>query len=161
MIPSTTCPVQILEDVMDRTITLAVDVDADPARVSEILSSTEGQRAFWTADCDVSTERARFGFAQAPVDLLAEVSTEPGKLVRMRVTVGFPFWDSSTWEWELGPASRAEAGTSVLFRHYGFGDGYAEIDLGHTAQTWALILDRLARYIASGTPQPFFPQTSA
>jgi hypothetical protein len=146
---------------MGRTISLAVDVAADPTRVSEILSSTEGQRAFWTADCDVSGDRARFGFAQAPVDLLAEVSTEPGKLVRMRVTAGFPFWEGSTWEWELGPASRAEAGTSVLFRHYGFGDGYAEIDLGHTAQTWALILDRLARYIATGTPQPFFPAAAA
>ena len=146
---------------MDRAITLAVDVEADPTRVSEILSSTQGQRAFWTADCDVSADRARFGFAQAPVDLLAEVSTEPGKLVRMRVTAGFPFWEGSTWEWELGPASRAETGTSVLFRHYGFGDGYAEIDLGHTAQTWALILDRLVRYVASGTPQPFFPAASA
>ena len=39
---------------MDRSMTLAVDVDADPARVFEILSSTEGQRAFWTADCEVS-----------------------------------------------------------------------------------------------------------
>jgi hypothetical protein len=45
----------------------------------------------------------------------------------------------------------------VLFRHYGFGAGYAEIDLAHTAQTWALILDRLARYIDTGTPDPFFP----
>jgi hypothetical protein len=98
----------------------------------------------------VSAGRARFGFAQAPVDLETEVSTEPGKLVRMRVTSGFPFWEGATWEWELGAASRAESGTSVLFRHYGFADGYAEIDLGHTAQTWALILDRLARYIASG-----------
>jgi hypothetical protein len=146
---------------MGRTISLAVDVAADPTRVSEILSSTEGQRAFWTADCDVSGDRARFGFAQAPVDLLAEVSTEPGKLVRMRVTAGFPFWEGSTWEWEPGPAYRAEAGTSVLFRHYGLGDGYAEIDLGHTAQTWALILDRLACYIATGTPQPFFPAAAA
>ena len=34
---------------------------------------------------------------------------------------------------------------------------YAEVDLGHTAQTWALILDRLAKYLATGTPQPFFP----
>jgi len=89
------------------------------------------------------------------------VTTEPGKLVRMRVTSGFPFWQGSTWEWELGTASRTEAGTSVLFRHYGFADGYAEIDLGHTAQTWPLILDRLARYIATGTPQPFFPAHSA
>ncbi len=63
------------------------------------------------------------------------MTTEPGKLVRMRVTSGFPFWQGSTWEWELGTASRTEAGTSVLFRHYGFADGYAEIDLGHTAQT--------------------------
>src|SRR2546430_8183470 len=108
---------------MSRAITLAVDVDADPTRVSDILSSTDGQRAFWTADCDVSTDRARFGFAQAPVDLIAEVTTEAGKLVRMRVTSGFPFWEGSTWEWELGAASRAEAGTSVLFPHYGLRGG--------------------------------------
>jgi len=146
---------------MNRSITLAVDVDADPTTVSEILSSTEGQRAFWTADCELSADRARFGFAQAPVDLVADVSTEPGKLVRMRVVSGFPFWEGSTWEWELGPATRAERGTSVLFRHYGFAEGYAEIDLGHTAQTWAFILDRLAKYAATGTPQPFFGESPA
>ena len=146
---------------MDRSITLAVDVDADPTRVSDTLSSTAGQRAFWTADCDVSADRARFGFAQAPVDLETTVTTEPGKLVRMRVTSGFPFWVGSTWEWELGPATRAETGTSVLFRHYGFADGYPETDLGHTAQTWALILDRLAKYLATGTPQPFFPAVTS
>ena len=50
--------------------------------------------------------------------------------------------------------------TRVLFRHYGFGDGYAEIDFAHTAQTWALILARLAGYLATGTPQPFFPATA-
>jgi len=142
---------------MDRSIILAADVEADRARVFEALSTTGGQRAFWTADCDVSADRARFGFAQAPMDLVTDVITEPGKLVRMRVTSGFPFWEGSTWEWELGDASRAATGTGVLFRHHGFGEGYAEVDLGHTAQTWALILDRLASYVASGRPQPFFP----
>ena len=145
---------------MDRTITLAVDVEADPARVCDILSTTDGQRAFWTADCDVTSDRARFGFPQVPVNLETEVAVEPGKLVRMHVTSGFPFWAGSTWEWELGPAARAETGTSVLFRHYGFGAGYSEADLGHTAQTWAHILDRLAAYAATGTPQPFFPAVS-
>ena len=48
----------------------------------------------------------------------------------------------------------------MLFRHYGFGDGYPETDLGHTAQTWALILDRLAKHAATGKPQPFFPEPS-
>ena len=52
---------------------------------------------------------------------------------------------------------RAQTGSGVLFRHYGFGEEYADIDLAHTAQTWALILARLAGYLATGTPQPFFP----
>ena len=144
---------------MGRT-TLAVDVAADADRVFDILSTTEGQRAFWTADCEVSAEHARFGFAAAPMDLEVDVTTEPGKLVRMRVTSGFPFWEGSTWEWELGPASRAESGTSVIFRHYGFADGYPEIDLGHTAQTWALVLDRLMKYVETGTSQPLFPASA-
>jgi uncharacterized protein YndB with AHSA1/START domain len=146
---------------MDRAIALATDVDADRARVFEALSTTDGQRAFWTADCDVSAERARFGFPGAPIDLVADVTAEPGLLVRMRVTTGFPFWQGSTWEWELADAARAATGTGILFRHYGFADGYAEIDLAHTAQTWALILQRLSDYLASGNPQPFFPAAAA
>ena len=143
---------------MART-TLAVDVAADAHRVFEILSTTSGQRGFWTANCAVSGDRARFGFAQAPVDLEVDVTTEPGKLVRMQVTSGFPFWEGSTFEWELGPAARAETGTGILFRHYGFADGYPENDLGHTAQTWAMVMDRLAGFALTGTPQPFFPET--
>jgi len=94
------------------------------------------------------------------MDLLADVTTEPGKLVRMHVTSGFPFWEGSTWEWELREPARTETGTGVLFRHYGFAEGYAEIDLGHTAQTWAQIMERLAGYVAGGGPQPFFPASS-
>ena len=134
---------------MDRSIILAADVEADRSRVFEALSTTNGQRAFWT-----------FGFPQAPMDLLTDVITEPGKLVRMRVTSGFPFWEGSTWEWELREPARAETGTGVLFRHYGFAEGYPEIDLAHTAQTWAMIMQRLADYVASGSPHPFFPAAS-
>jgi hypothetical protein len=141
---------------MDRSIILAADVDADRARVFEALSTTSGQRAFWTSDCDVSADHARFGFSQAPMDLLTDVTIEPGTLVRMRVTSGFPFWEGSTWEWELSDPVRAETGTGVLFRHYGFAEGYPEIDLAHTAQTWAMIMQRLADYVASGSPHPFF-----
>lgn len=142
---------------MARSITLGLDVAGDATQVFEALSTSEGQRAFWTADCDVSPDRARFGFPIAPVDLEVDVTTEPGKLVRMHVTSGFGFWEGSTWEWELGPAARAETGTSVLFRHYGFDEGYPEIDLGFTAQTWASIMNRLAGYIGTGAPQPYFP----
>lgn len=78
----------------------------------------------------------------------------------MQVTSGFPFWEGSTFEWELGPTTRAESGTGILFRHYGFADGYPETALGHTAQTRAMVLDRLGKYADSGTPQPLFPETS-
>ena len=146
---------------MDSYTCLAVDVEADAARVTEILSTTEGQRSLWTADCDVSADRARFGFAAAPVDLECEVTVETGKLVRMRVTSGFPFWEGSTFEWELGAAGRAGSGTQVLFRHHGFAEGHPEADLGYTAQVWAMVLDRLTKYVATGTPQPFFPEGPA
>jgi len=76
--------------MMDRTISLATDVQADRSRVFEIISTTEGQCGFWTANCDVSPDHARFGFAQAPVDLVTDVSSEPGRLVRMKVASGFP-----------------------------------------------------------------------
>lgn len=142
---------------MDRSIALAVDIDADRARVFEALSTTAGQRAFWTADCDLTANRGRFGFAQAPMDLEVGLTIVPQTLVRMKVAVGFPFWVGSTWEWELGEAARAGSGTGVLFRHYGFEAGYAELDLAHSAQTWALVLDRLSRYVTSGSPQPYFP----
>jgi hypothetical protein len=78
----------------------------------------------------------------------------------MHVTSGFPFWEGSTWEWELSAAARAETGTGVLFRHYGFAEGYGEADLGFTAQTWAMILDRLSTFTATGVDQPYFPATS-
>jgi uncharacterized protein YndB with AHSA1/START domain len=142
---------------MDRSISLAVDIDAEAPRVYEALSTTAGQRAFWTVDCDVSNGRARFGFPEAPMDLEVDVTTEETKLVRMTVTAGFPFWEGSTWEWALGDAARAPSGTGVHFRHYGFGAGYSELDLGHTAQTWAMILDRLDKYVTTGKPAPFFP----
>ena len=44
----------------------------------------------------------------------------------------------------------------MLFRHYGFADDYRDIELGHKAYIWALILDRLVSYHATGTAQPFF-----
>ena len=141
---------------MDRSIILAADVEADRGRVFEALSTTRGQRGFWTSDCDMSADQARFGFPQAPMDLLTDVTIEPGTLVRMRVTSGFPFWEGSTWEWELSEPARAETGTGVLFRHYGFAEGYPEIDLAHTAQTWAMIMQRLADYVAGGSPHPLF-----
>lgn len=137
---------------MSKSILLAFDVAASPPRVYEILTTTKGQGAFWTADCDVHRRRARFNFpGEATVEV--EINTQPERLVRMHSTSGVTHGGAVTWEYELHPAGK---GTTVLFREYEFPDDYPEIDLGRTAQTWARIMDRLVSYVATGRPQPFF-----
>jgi uncharacterized protein YndB with AHSA1/START domain len=144
---------------MDKSIALAVQVPAAPDRVFRILTSTEGQRATWTDDCEVSAGHARFGFPGTPTQLRAEVTTEPDRLVRMQVTEGFPHWERSTWEWVLTPAD--DGGTDVLFHHSGLDGGYPEIEFARCAQTWARILDRLAPYADDGVPRPVFAAARA
>jgi uncharacterized protein YndB with AHSA1/START domain len=146
---------------MPGTITLATTVKAPADEVFEILSTTEGQRAFWTADCDVGATHATFRFAEAPVDLEVSVTSEPHVLVRMKVESGFPYWDGSTWEWALSPVDGHDGETEIQFRHYGFGDGYSDNALGHTAQSWAMILHHLSNYVTSQSPDPFFKLASA
>ena len=138
---------------MTKSIVLAADVAASPARVYEILTTTEGQSAFWTADCHVYADHARFGFrGESPIE--ADITTQPERLVRMHATSGLTNAGTLTWEYELHPA---DEGTTVLFREYGLPENYSDIDPGRTAQTWAQIMDRLVSYIATGTPQPYFP----
>jgi hypothetical protein len=138
---------------MDNT-TLALDVDAEADKLVEILSTTEGMRSVWTSNCDVADGKARFGFAMAPVDLECAVEVVDGKSVRYTIESGFPFWNGSVFEWELGPALRAESGTNLLFRHRGFEDGYPETDLAFTSQTWALIQQTIKSHAEGGTPGP-------
>ncbi len=61
---------------MSKSIVLALDVAASPARVYDILTTSEGQSAFWTGDCDVDASHARFDFpGESPIE--ADISTQP------------------------------------------------------------------------------------
>jgi hypothetical protein len=141
---------------MDYRVALAASVPGDRAKVYEVLRSTEGQRAFWTTDCELDEHHGRFGFAQAPVDLNVAVTLVPDHIVRMRVESGFPGWNGSTWEWALSANPDAANETIVQFRHFDFEPGHDESAVAFTAQSWAMILDHLSRYLASGVPNPFF-----
>ncbi len=140
---------------MDYRIALAANVEGSTHQVFDILRTTEGQRAFWTTDCELDDVRGRFGFLQAPVDLDVTVSLVEDELVSMTVTSGFPGWIGSTWQWTLS-STPDDAGTMVQFRHFGFEADHGEDAVAFTAQTWAMILDRLVRFVKSGTPDPFF-----
>ena len=138
---------------MSKSIVLAFDVAATPARVYEILATTQGQSAFWTADCDVHADHARFSFpGEATVEV--DITMQPERLVRMNPTSGVTPGGNVAWEYELHPA---KDGTTVLFREYGFPQEHSDIDLGRTAHTWAQIMDRLVSYVATGKSQPYFP----
>lgn len=137
-------------------IALATTVESPPSKVYDVLRSTDGQKAFWTSDCELDDHHGRFGFLEAPVDLNVSIALVADALVRMKVESGFPGWNGSTWEWALSAHHDAPERTHVQFRHYDFEPGYEESDLAYTAQSWAMILDHLARYVKSGVPDPFF-----
>ena len=146
---------------MGLRIALATAVDADSSKVYDVLRTTEGQKAFWTSDCDLDDHHGRFGFVEAPVDLNVAISLVADELVRMKVESGFPGWNGSTWEWTLSSHHDAPNLTNVQFRHYDFESGYGESDLAYTAQSWAMILERLARYLKSGVVDPFFSNNAS
>jgi uncharacterized protein YndB with AHSA1/START domain len=137
-------------------IALAVTVDGPRRKVFDVLRTTEGLQAFWTTDCEVSDRDGRFGFLQAPVDLVVKVSLVEDELVSMTVTSGFPGWHGSTWQWSLRASPDDDKVTMVQFRHFGFASDHGEDAVAYTAQTWAMVLERLARYVTSGVADPFF-----
>ena len=146
---------------MGLRIALATTLDADASKVYDVLRTTDGQKAFWTSDCDLDDHHGRFGIAEVPVDLNVAISLVANELVRMKVESGFPGWNGSTWEWTLSSHHDAPNLTNVQFRHYDFESGYGESDLAYTAQSWAMILERLARHLKSGVVDPFFSNNAS
>jgi hypothetical protein len=137
-------------------IALATTLEAAPSEVYDVLRTTEGQKAFWTSDCELDEHHGRFSFLAAPVDLNVSIALVADELVRMKVESGFPGWNGSTWEWALSAHHDAPDRTDVQFRHYDFESGYEESSLAYSAQSWAMILEHLARFVKSGVPDPFF-----
>ena len=55
---------------MELRIALAATVGASPSEVYDVLRSTQGQKGFWTSDCELDDHHGRFSFLEAPVDLI-------------------------------------------------------------------------------------------
>jgi hypothetical protein len=141
-------------------IALATTVEGSRRSIVDVLRTTEGQKAFWTTDCELSDTAGRFSFRGAP-DLNVTISVVADELVSMTITSGFVGWVGSTWQWALSEAPDDNNVTIVQFRHFGFEDGCEEDALAFTAQSWAMILERLARFVKSGEPDPFFTNEPA
>ncbi len=149
---------------MSDRILLAVEVAANAATIYRTITTTEGESAFWTDDCEVQPIEgsiARFGFPGAPVDARMRIDTlEPGgSLVRWHCQGDLPGWAGTTVEWMLLPGEMG--GTMVAFRHSDWADDYPELEVAKIAWVWAMVLGRLKGYCETGTPQPFFVKVGA
>ena len=142
---------------MSREITLAVDVEAAPERITDALTRQEGLASFWTSDVTASPEvgaELRFGFEPAPTDLLVTLAAlEPGGGLTWTPGDAWPHWAGTSIRWSLLPSPMG-SGTRVLLVHDGWDDGYADGDLGSIAYTWSLVIGALKGYLETGTPQP-------
>ena len=151
---------------MDHSITLAVDVERRPLPASPRSSRPRpGQRGFWTADCEVSADRARFGFPQAPVDLHGGRRHRARQARQHAGHSGFPYWAGSTWEsGELGRARpRREREPRCCSGTTASAPATPRSTSATPTQAFprALILDRLQRYVATASPQPLLPAATS
>lgn len=129
------------------------DIEAAPQAVLEALKTTEGVKGFWTTRADVPRqvgETLKLGFSQAPLpfDLRLEQSDE--STVAWRTESFPPHWVGTSIRWGVEPR---EDGSTVNFRHDGFGD---DAHAGHAAFTWGQIMVQLKRYAETGAPAPVF-----
>ncbi len=66
----------------------------------------------------------------------------------------FPHWAGTTITWSLAPAPSG-SGTTVAFRHEGWGEDYPADDYARVNYTWGRIVGALKAYAETGHPAPF------
>jgi uncharacterized protein YndB with AHSA1/START domain len=143
---------------MGREILHAVEIEADPEKLTQAISTMEGVAGFWTSRNDLRPEvgsTASIGFPAAPVDLSVRVeAVEPGKRVTWASLGPWPYWEGTIIDWELEAGDAG--GTKVMFRHTGWAEGYPERDYASVNFVWGQVLGRLKAHVETGTPQPLF-----
>ena len=134
-----------------------VEIDADPKKIYEALSTSRGLASFWTADSHAEPKVgsiAKFGFHGPTLEMKVD-ALEPGKRVRWSTHGGFPEWNGTAVTWEIKPGKNG--GQEVTFNHDGWPASVPPADLASVNYTWGRIVGRLKKYAETGEPAPFFP----
>lgn len=132
-----------------------VDIDAAPSTIRDALDSREGIVAWWTTDADVEPGRhLTLRFPEAPVPFDLRVDAVGDDRVQWTSVGDFPpHWAGTEIAFNLMDNPDA-SGSRVFFEHTGF--AAPDPMLGHTAFTWANLMNHLKAYCETGTPGPFF-----
>jgi uncharacterized protein YndB with AHSA1/START domain len=138
------------------TILLRVPVEAEPAKVYEALTGSEGVNGWWSNHTEGPAGEGstmKVAFPDAPITFDFTVTeTVPVERVAWRCESGPPEWIGTSVTFDI--ENDADGNTSVLFAH----DGWATTDASFPfiAYSWAQILPRLKKLVETGERAPFF-----
>ena len=134
-----------------------VPIDADPAKVYAALSTSDGNRGWWTADSRVEQKvggKAEFGFDKRGMVFRMSVDKlTPGKEVVMSCHGDHPEWDGTKLTWTI--ANDGDQ-TFVRFTHSGW-KSMTEFCASCNSM-WGNLLFRLKQFVESGRPDPQWKQ---
>jgi uncharacterized protein YndB with AHSA1/START domain len=140
----------------------SLTVAATPAAVYAALTTTEGLRAWWTDDCEGTTETAgilHFRFGATYKDMRIE-RLEPGREVRWQCTLARIAADAVTRKDEW-------VGTEPVFRISDAGQQRTRLDFEHVGllpslecyglcdKGWQHFMGSLQQYLETGEGRPY------
>ena len=128
---------------------------AEPARVTQALTTEKGIASWWTDDVSFQGSRRptmRLGFPIAPVPFELKIEKSNRKQVVWRSTGDFPpHWMDTTVTWTLTPG---DEGTTVHFNHDGWASDEGAFPM--SAYTWGQLMTTLKDYTETGKAAPLF-----
>ena len=134
-----------------------VDINANRSAIRQALSTQEGIVSWFTKEASVPAaagDTMTLAFADAPVPFQMRVDAVSDDQVRWTSIGEFPpHWSDTEVVFSVMDNPDAD-GSRVFFEHKGF--AAADPMLGHTAFTWANLMNSLKSYAETGTADPFF-----
>lgn len=134
-----------------------VDIDAPAIAVRDALTTQNGIVGWWTTDAMVPGavgDVMALGFPDAPERFNLRVDPADDDRVRWTSVGPFPpHWTGTEISWTI-MGNPDGSGSRVFFEHTGF--GAADPMLGHTAFTWANLMNSLKAYCETGAPAAMF-----
>ena len=130
-----------------------VPISASPAKVYAAISSTDGNRGWWTADSKVDATvggKAEFGFDNRGMVFRMTVDKlTPGKEVAMSCQGDHPEWSGTTLTWKIGKDGDH---TVLNFTHSGWKSATEFCASCNTM--WGQLLFRLKGFAEGQNPGP-------
>jgi uncharacterized protein YndB with AHSA1/START domain len=140
-----------------QTIQHSIEIEAAPATVHRALTTTEGNRAWWTRDCEVGSragDTAVFRFDDGKVEMRFRIDKLDPTDVRMTCVghVSNPDWHGTILTYRLTPAAGGKA-TRLDLEHSGFREKNALYE--RCVGGWAHFMGSIKSYLENGQGKPY------